>query len=216
MWSVDCRRPVPFHGYSYPGYGKGQTSSLQYKDIVSWFNIQKGDSLEERIGNASRVIGNFFSQRISLVDARRNLEFHYGRANNRQDLLKLAPFDFKLEALFAGSFGGMNGFKDSKSSIHLKDFVTIGMHKIDTADMATDLTPEFIKTAIFNEVKVITILSGADWVQVFKEYTDWAISIMIIQYFYVACFYIIMMSTSRVQQPIQVLYGYTSLNVFSA
>ena len=102
------------------------------------------------------------------------MEIHFARSNNRQGLMKLAVIDFKLEAFFAGSFGGMNDFKDSKSSIHLKDFVTIGVTKIGTADMALDLSPEVIKTTIINLVKVVTILSGADWGQVFKEYTDWA------------------------------------------
>ena len=137
-------------------------------------NTQKGDSVAKRISNASKVIGNFVSQRISVADARRNLEIHFARSNNRQDPLKLAPFDFKLEAFFAGSFDGMNDYKDSKSTVHLKDFVTVGMNKIDNADMSGELSPEYVKTAVFNVVKIITILSGAEWVDTFKEFTEWA------------------------------------------
>ena len=154
--------------------GKAEYRVHNLKTFRFLVNIQKGDSLEDRIGNASKVIGNFSSQRISMAEAKRHLEIHFARSNNRQDLMKLAVFDFKLEAFFSGSFGGMNDFKDSKSSIHLKDFVTIGMTRIDTADMTADLSAEVIKTAIFNLVKVVSILSGDNWEQVFKEYTDWA------------------------------------------
>ena len=47
------------------------------------------------------------------------------------------------------------------------------MTKIDSADMSGELAPEYIKTAVFNMVKIITILSVADWVEVFKEFTEW-------------------------------------------
>ncbi len=49
------------------------------------------------------------------------------------------------------------------------------MTKIDSADMSGELAPEYIKTAVFNMVKIITILSVADWVEVFKEFTEWVI-----------------------------------------
>ena len=122
--------------------GKAEFQVHNVKIFRFLVNIQKGDSVDERIGNASKVIGNFASQRISIADASRNLEIHFARSKNRQDLLKLAPFDFKLEAFFAGSFGGMNDFKDTKSAVQLKDFVTVGMTKIDSADMSGELSPE--------------------------------------------------------------------------
>ena len=75
--------------------GKAEYQVHNVKTFIFLVNIQKGDSIEERIGNASKVIGNFTSQRISLADARRNLEIHFARSNNRPDLLKLAPFGFR-------------------------------------------------------------------------------------------------------------------------
>ena len=87
--------------------GKAEFQVHNVKTFRFLVNIQEGDSIDERISNASKVIGNFASKRISIADARRNLEIRFARSNNRQDLLKLASFDFKLEAFFAGSFGGM-------------------------------------------------------------------------------------------------------------
>ena len=66
-------------------------------------NIQPGN--QERIRNASKILGDFDSQKISISDARKSLEMVFARSGNRQDLLILAPFDFKAEALFLGSCG---------------------------------------------------------------------------------------------------------------
>ena len=68
-------------------------------------NIQPGNSVQERIRNASKILGDFDSQKISISDARKSLELVFARSGNRQDLLRLAPFDFKAEALFLGSCG---------------------------------------------------------------------------------------------------------------
>ena len=86
-------------------------------------NIQPGNSVKELIRNASKILGDFDSQKISISDARKSLELVFAKSGNRQDLLKLAPFDFKAEALFLGSCGTCNTFTDSKAAIHLKDFV---------------------------------------------------------------------------------------------
>jgi len=138
-------------------------------------NIQPGDSVEERIKNASRILGDFNLQKISISDARKSLELVFQRSGNRQDLLKLAPFDFKYEALFSGSCGTCNTFRDSKSAIHLKDFVTTNLRAIGTEDLSWEVSPELIKSAIFNFVRSIEILScGSDWTDCFKKFTEWA------------------------------------------
>jgi hypothetical protein len=139
-------------------------------------NIQPGDSIDERIRNASKILGDFNLQKISISDARKSLDLVFQKAGNRQDLLRLAPFEFKYEALFSGSCGTCNTFRDSKSAIHLKDFVTTNLRSIATdIDLSWEVSPELIKSAIFNFVKSIEILScGSDWKDCFKEYTEWA------------------------------------------
>jgi hypothetical protein len=138
-------------------------------------NIQPGNSVQERIGNASKILGNFDAQKISISDARKSLELVFARAGNRQDLLRLAPFDFKAEALFLGSCGTCNTFTDSKTVIHLKDFVTTNLKSVATEDLTWDVTTELIKSAIFNMVKSIEILScGSDWTECCRQFTDWA------------------------------------------
>ena len=136
-------------------------------------NIQPGSSVQARIGNASKILGDFNLQKISISDARKSLELVFARSGNRQDLLRLAPFDFKLEALFLGSCGTFSTFTDSKSAIHLKHFVTTNLKSITTEDLSWDVSPELIKSAIFNMVKSIEILScGSDWAGCCRQFTE--------------------------------------------
>jgi hypothetical protein len=99
----------------------------------------------------------------------------FAKSGNRQDLLKLAPFDFKAEALFLGSCGTCNTFTDSKSAIHLKDFVTTNLKSITTEDLSWDVSPDLIKSAIFNMVKSMEILScSSDWSECCRQFMEWA------------------------------------------
>jgi len=138
-------------------------------------NIQPGYSVQERIRNASKILGDFDLQKISISDARKSLELVFAKSGNRQDLLKLAPFDFKAEALFLGSCGTCNTFTDSKSVIHLKDFVTTNLKSITTEDLSWDVSPDLIKSAIFNMVKSMEILScSSDWSECYRQFMEWA------------------------------------------
>jgi len=61
------------------------------------------------------------------------------------------------------------------SAIHLKDFVTTNLKSITTEDLSWDVSPELIKSAIFNMVKSIEILScSSDWSECCRQFTEWA------------------------------------------